>query len=68
MKEGKCFRCRKAGHLSRDCPEKQGGQKKEEPKKKMDGKQLHAHVRAIFKEMTPEDCNQFLEEAEKTGF
>ena len=34
MKEGRCFRCKKTGHISRDCPTKTG-QKKEEQKKKL---------------------------------
>jgi hypothetical protein len=34
MKEGRCFQCKKTGHISRDCPTKTG-QKKEEQKKKL---------------------------------
>ena len=40
MKEGRCFRCKLQGHLSRDCP----GEKKDEPKKKWDGKSAVAHI------------------------
>jgi hypothetical protein len=61
LKEGKCFRCRKTEN-----DDKKKG--KEVPKKKMNGRELHAHVRALFKEMTEEDRNEFLKGTEETGF
>ena len=35
MKQGKCFKCRRAGHQAADCPgeEDRKGKKKEEPQK-----------------------------------
>jgi hypothetical protein len=54
MKEGRCFKCRNTGHQANKCPEENDDKKegKEVPKKKMNGRELHAHVRALFKEMT----------------
>ena len=65
MKEGKCFYCEQHGHLAKDCPKKE---KKTEPKKTMNGKQLHTHVRGLFKEMTEQEKEEFMKEAELTGF
>ena len=65
MKEGKCFYCEQSGHLAKECPKKE---KKQEEKKKMDGKQLHAHIRGLFKEMTEDEKEEFMKEAEMTGF
>ena len=65
MKEGRCFKCEEPGHVAKDCPKKE---KKQEQKKKMDGKQLHAHIRGLFKEMTEEEKEEFMNEAEATGF
>jgi Zinc knuckle len=54
MKEGRCFKCRNTGHQANKCPEDDNDKKKgkEVPEKKMNGRELHAHVRALFKEMT----------------
>jgi Zinc knuckle len=69
MKEGRCFKCRNTGHWANKCPEENNDKKgKEVPKKKMNGRELHAHVRALFKEMTEEDRDEFLKDAEEAGF
>jgi Zinc knuckle len=71
LKEGKCFRCRKTGHRAKKCPEEENNNKKkgkEVPKKKMNGRELHAHVWALFKEMMEEDRDEFLKGAEEVGF
>jgi Zinc knuckle len=70
MKKGRCFKCRNTGHWANECPEEENDKKKgkEVPKKKMNGRELHAHVRALFKEMTTEDRDEFLKGAEEAGF
>jgi Zinc knuckle len=70
LKEGKCFRCWRTGHRASECPKNDDEKKKgkEVPKKKMNGRELHAHVRALFKEMTEEDRDEFLKGAEEAGF
>jgi Zinc knuckle len=46
IKEGRCFKCRSTGHQANECPEDKNNKKKgkEVPKKKMNGRELHAHV------------------------
>jgi Retrotransposon gag protein/Zinc knuckle len=70
MKEGRCFKCRNTGHWANKCPEEEDDKKKgkEVPKKKMNRRELHAHVRALFKEMTEEDRDEFLKGAKEAGF
>jgi Zinc knuckle len=69
MKEGRCFKCRNMGHWANECPEDDDKKKgKEVPKKKMIGRKLHAHVRALFKGMTEEDRDEFLKGAKEVGF
>jgi hypothetical protein len=69
MKEGRCFRCRNTGHRANECPEDNDNKKaKEVPEKKMNGRELYAHVWVLFKEMTEEDRDEFLKGAEEAGF
>jgi Zinc knuckle len=70
MKEGRCFKCRITGHRANECPEENNDKKKgkEVPKKKINGRELHAHVQALFKEMTEEDRDEFLKGVEEVGF
>jgi Zinc knuckle len=45
IKEGRCFKCRNMGHRANECPEDDEKKKgKEVPKKKMNRRELHAHV------------------------
>jgi hypothetical protein len=61
LKEGRCFRCRNTRHQANKCPEDDNDKKKvkEVLKKKMNRRELHAHVQALFKEMTEEDRDEF---------
>jgi Zinc knuckle len=70
LKEGRCFRCRNMEHRANECPEDDNNKKKAKdvPKKKMNGRELHAHVQALFKEMTEEDRDEFLKGAKEAGF
>jgi hypothetical protein len=70
IKEGRCFKCRNTGHRANKCLENDDDKKKgkEVPKKKINRRELHAHVRALFKEMTEEDRDEFLKGAEEAGF
>ena len=63
MKEGRCFRCKLQGHLSRDCPR----EKKEERKKKWDGKSAMAHIRALIAGLSQEEKDKLEQEAETEG-
>ena len=81
MKKGLCFNCNKAGHISRFCPEKQKASTSTSSltsppsyapspttSKKMNPKELVAHIRSITAQMGPEEKEEFLDEAEKEGF
>jgi hypothetical protein len=70
LKEGRCFKCKNTGHRANKCPEENDDKKKGKkvPKKKMNRRELHTHVRALFKEMTEEDRDEFLRGAEEAGF
>ena len=67
MKEGKCFKCRKLGHLAKDCPSNPNKKKEEEPKK-WQGKKLYSHIRNIYQDMDEDEKEEFLKEAQEAGF
>ena len=62
MKEGKCFKCQKQGHLSRDCPP-QGT----EMPKPWTGKIAATHIQSIISGMTQEEKDNLEKEAEAQG-
>jgi Zinc knuckle len=64
MKEGKCFRCKLFGHLSRDCPNK--GQNTTNTLKWM-GKSAASHIRTLIALMSEEEKKVLEEEGEKHG-
>jgi hypothetical protein len=68
MKEGRCFKCKNTGHRASECPDDEKKKFKEEPKKKMNGRELHTHVQALFKDMTKEDKDEFVKGAKEAGF
>ena len=70
MKEGQCFKCKKTGHQANECPEgtEDKEKKREELKKKMNGKEFYTHVCAIFKDLDEEEKDKFLEKAQNAGF
>ena len=62
MKEGKCFKCQKQGHLSKDCPPQET-----EMLKPWTGKMAATHIRSIISGMTQEEKDNLEIEAEARG-
>jgi Ty3 transposon capsid-like protein/Zinc knuckle len=62
MKKGLCFGCGKPGHISKNCPDKDA------TRKKMNGKELLAHIRSLTMHMDDDEKEKFYDEAEKEGF
>jgi Zinc knuckle len=44
MKEGRCFKCKNTGHQANECLDDKKKHKEELKKKKMNERELHAHV------------------------
>ena len=70
MKKGTCFRCKKQGHLSRDClnEEKKIKPEKEEKKKVWKGKDLAAYIQAQMTEISEEEKGEFYAAVANQGF
>ena len=62
MKEGNCFKCRKQGHLSKDCPTRGN-----ETPKPWTGKTATTHIQSIISGMTQEEKDNLEKEAEAQG-
>jgi hypothetical protein len=68
MKEGKCFRCKLFGHLSRDCPNKsQTTTALITSTLKWTGKSAAAHIQTLIASMSKEEKKALEEEGEKHG-
>jgi hypothetical protein len=67
MKEGKCFRCKLFGHLSRDCPNKGQNTTMTTTTLKWTGKSAASHIRTPIASMSEEEKKILEEEGEKHG-
>jgi hypothetical protein len=67
MKEGKCFRCKLFGHLSRDCPNKGQNTMSTMTTPKWTGKSAASHIRTLIASMSEEEKKVLEEEGEKHG-
>ena len=69
MKKGVCFRCKKPGHLSKDCLTKnRTGTTWQENQKKMTPKEMYKHIRSLTAQLNEEEKTEFFKEAEEEGF
>jgi hypothetical protein len=70
MRKGLCFGCGEPGHISANCPKKQKSNWRAPPpiQKKMNGRELAAHIRKLTSQLEEGEKEQFYEEAEKEGF
>ncbi|ESK80940.1 hypothetical protein Moror_15870 [Moniliophthora roreri MCA 2997] len=69
MSKGLCFRCGRAGHRIKECPDtpKKDERKKEEPKK-MTREERFAKIRALVNEQPKEDKDFLIDLMEQEGF
>jgi hypothetical protein len=65
MKEGKCFRCKLFGHLSRDCPNKGQNNMTMPNTPKWTSKSMALHIRALIASMSEEEKKALEEEGKK---
>ena len=72
MRKGLCFGCGKHGHLNQDLPDRKKTTRTYTPipstLKKMNVKELYAHIQSLMAQMDNEEKERFYDEAEKEGF
>lgn len=74
MRKGLCFRCRKQGHLGKDCPDDEPvrtprvlTKPQAQTPKKYNGKELHRHIQSLMKALDEEETDEFWKESEEHG-
>ena len=70
MKKGKCFPCKKSGHLPKVCPKKdsQDDRNNEKLKKKWEGKKLHSFIQNIYQDIESGEKEESIKQAKEAGF
>jgi Zinc knuckle len=65
MRQGKCFRCKKAGHMAKDCPGEQG----ESSKKKVDlARFAYTTIKALTKKQRESFTKMVMEDKDGEDF
>ena len=64
MKKGDCFKCKKPGHLARDCDDQETKDDRKKDKGKMPQKKDLKAIHALFKGLTKEEGEEKSEEEE----
>jgi hypothetical protein len=65
LRQGKCFRCKKAGHMAKDCPPEQG----ESSKKKADlARFAYTTIKALTKEQRESFTKMVMEDKDGKNF
>jgi Zinc knuckle len=65
LRQGKCFRCKKAGHMAKDCPSEQG----ELSKKKVDPARFaYTTIKALTKEQRESFTKMVMEDKDGEDF
>jgi Zinc knuckle len=65
LRQGKCFRCKKAGHMAKDCPSEQA----ELPKKKVDlARFAYTTIKALTKEQRESFTKMVMEDKDGEDF
>jgi uncharacterized tellurite resistance protein B-like protein len=66
LRQGKCFRCKKTGHMAKDCPLKQGESSKQ---KKVDlARFAYTTIKALTKEQRKSFTKMVMEDKDKEDF
>ena len=69
MKKGACFRCKKTGHLSKDClTRNKTNRTTQEVQKKMTPKEMYKHIQSLTTQLNDEEKMEFFKKAEEEGF
>ena len=69
MKKGACFRCKKPGHLSKDCPTKNKTTgTPQEAQKKMTPREMYKYIQSLTAQLNNEEKAEFFKKAKEEGF
>ena len=69
MKKGACFRCKKTGHLSKDCLiRNKVARTTQKVQKKMTPKEMYKHIQSLTAQLNDKEKMEFFKEAEEEGF
>ena len=68
MKKGACFRCKKTGHLGKDCPTRNEiTGTTQEVQKKMTPKEMYKHIQSLTAQLNDEEKDGIFQRSQRKG-